>query len=416
MKISRLFRLGSALVLTLSTLLSVYVPSAHALSICTWSGADSGNSLGLDDASNYTGCGTIDGTSILIFPAGSVSSHNPQLLGNLTVADITFQGDNYDITSSSGSNTLTVAGDITTSTSSVVGNEIDANIALTSNTPTVSGNVGSQLTIGSGSDTLSTSTANVTLANVLLNDPVQGSGSLTVDDANYPASSQGVQLAAANPGYTGAVTITNGALFVEDAAGLTNASSVTVNGGLLKGNGGLSSAIIQSGGTVAPGDSPGCLTATNMTISGTYAAEIGGATACTGYDQLQVSGSTTISGTLQISFVNGFTPTVGQSFTLISNSGSLSGTFNGLADGETFTSGGATFQITYTGGSGNDVVVTVITPPTSSGDAEDDAAAPDAPDTGLASLATHPWTTLAITSLAALSLAAIARRLKPAQD
>jgi hypothetical protein len=53
---------------------------------------------------------------------------------------------------------------------------------------------------------------------------------------------------------------------------------------------------------------------------------------------------------------------VGTSFTLINNDGTdaVVGTFKGLPEGATLTSGGMTFQISYVGGTGNDVVLTRI--------------------------------------------------------
>jgi hypothetical protein len=419
MKISKLFQLGSALVLMLSTLLSISIPLAHALQVCTWTGADSGNSLGLDDASNYNGCGTIDGTSILIFPA-SASSLNPQLVTNLTVNSIAFQGDNYHITSSSGSNVLTVSSDISTSPSSVLGNEIDVNITLTNNNPTIDGNAHSPLTIGSGSDMLHSGTNNLTLANVALNDPVVGSGSLIINDTNYPTTSNGVKLMVSNPGYTGSVVVSQGALFVGNASALTNASSVTVSGGLLKGTGGVSSAVIQTGGKISPGNSPGCLTATSLTLGGTYDFQVGGTNACTDYDQVSTSSGVNLSGgNLHLSIINGFAPTVGQNFKLINNTSNnaVIGTFNGLSEGATFIVAGNTFQITYKGGDGNDVVVTVITPVSAAGTTTAArAAAPKSPNTGLAAMVANPWETLALTILSAGSLLVIARRLKPLRD
>ena len=41
----------------------------------------------------------------------------------------------------------------------------------------------------------------------------------------------------------------------------------------------------------------------------------------------------------------------------------VSGTFGGLPEGKVFTNSGAIFQISYTGGSGNDVVLYRVNPP-----------------------------------------------------
>ncbi len=55
-----------------------------------------------------------------------------------------------------------------------------------------------------------------------------------------------------------------------------------------------------------------------------------------------------------------FMPAVGSAFTLIQNDGNdaVVGTFAGLPQGATLSLGGMTFQISYVGGTGNDVVLT----------------------------------------------------------
>lgn len=54
--------------------------------------------------------------------------------------------------------------------------------------------------------------------------------------------------------------------------------------------------------------------------------ELGGTTPGTGYDQLVVTGATTLGGTLEVSLYNGFTPELGQSFTILTY-GSQTGEF-----------------------------------------------------------------------------------------
>src|SRR5262249_20734986 len=57
----------------------------------------------------------------------------------------------------------------------------------------------------------------------------------------------------------------------------------------------------------------------------------------------------------------GFTPARGNTFTIIDNTGTapVSGTFARLPEGGTTTVNGTTFRISYVGGTGNDVVLTV---------------------------------------------------------
>jgi hypothetical protein len=54
---------------------------------------------------------------------------------------------------------------------------------------------------------------------------------------------------------------------------------------------------------------------------------IGGTTAGTKYDQLNVSGAASLKGTLNLSLIGGFVPTVGSTFEIL-NAGSVTGTFS----------------------------------------------------------------------------------------
>jgi hypothetical protein len=89
------------------------------------------------------------------------------------------------------------------------------------------------------------------------------------------------------------------------------------------------------------------------------------------YDQIIATQSVTINDANLVLTV-GFTPTVGTMFEIINNqgSGAVSGTgFSGLTEGAIFSVSGDFFQITYQGGTGNDVVLTA-------------EAAPAVPDSG----------------------------------
>src|SRR5262249_34530615 len=93
--------------------------------------------------------------------------------------------------------------------------------------------------------------------------------------------------------------------------------------------------------------------------SSAYTVQLNGLTAGTQYDQLNAGGNVVLGGaTLNVSV--GFSPVAGNTFTIIQHtSGTTSGAFAGLAQGATFTANAVTFQISYTGGSGQDVVLTV---------------------------------------------------------
>lgn len=145
-----------------------------------------------------------------------------------------------------------------------------------------------------------------------------------------------------------------------------------VDAGILGGVGTIGNSsgtlVVNSGGTVDPGSpntATGILgsTSVNFHSGSTYQVQTNGTTAGSGYDQLDVTGSVTLGGTLTVSAV-GFTPSSGSTFTIIKNDGTdaVSGTFVGLSEGALFSADGVTFQISYVGGSGNDVVLTASAP------------------------------------------------------
>lgn len=170
---------------------------------------------------------------------------------------------------------------------------------------------------------------------------------------------------------TGAGTITTGAgsitLSNPGASTFTGTLSGTgtlsvASGVTLKGTGTYSTPVeVLSGAVIAPGNSPGTLSTGNLTLaSGSSATmEIDGTTAGTQYDQVVVTGTVTINNAT-LSTVFGYTSATGDSYVLISNDGAdaVTGSFNGLAEGATFTSNGRTYQISYAGSDGNDVILT----------------------------------------------------------
>ncbi|HJR55513.1 MAG TPA: autotransporter domain-containing protein, partial [Rhizomicrobium sp.] len=136
-----------------------------------------------------------------------------------------------------------------------------------------------------------------------------GAGTLTLTGANT---------------YTGATTVSGGTLAVNGSI----ASATTVaSGGTLGGTGTVGGiTTIQSGGTLAPGNSVGTLTINgnlSLQAGSTYAAEITPAAA----DRVTVSGTTSIAGSLNATFQSGVTYAPA-SYTLISSTGALSGTFS----------------------------------------------------------------------------------------
>jgi hypothetical protein len=101
-------------------------------------------------------------------------------------------------------------------------------------------------------------------------------------------------------------------------------------GGVLTGSRTIVGNVNNSAGTVAPGNSPGILTIDgNYTqgAGGMLAIEIAGPTPGTQHDQLVVTGSATLGGTLRVSLPGGYVPAQGATHSVV-EAGTISGTFS----------------------------------------------------------------------------------------
>jgi hypothetical protein len=132
--------------------------------------------------------------------------------------------------------------------------------------------------------------------------------------------------------------------------------------------------------------------------------EIGGTTACSGYDQMAVTGTVDLgSAALNVTAWNNFVPSVGNVFTIIDNdlTDDITGIFNGLSQGDTFTVGSVTYQIAYDGGDGNDVTLTVTAVATTTTTPGTTTPTPTTPNTGFLPLVSNPLFVLLLTTTAA---------------
>jgi hypothetical protein len=121
-------------------------------------------------------------------------------------------------------------------------------------------------------------------------------------------------------------------------------STLTVNGvymqapgGRLRGKGRLVSTTFNNSGDISPGDSPG-----ELEIEGSFAQaatgaleiEIGGSIAGDQHDVLSILGAASLGGSLNASFIDSggglFQPDAGNSFTLLTATGGLTGAFDEL--------------------------------------------------------------------------------------
>ncbi len=160
--------------------------------------------------------------------------------------------------------------------------------------------------------------------------------------------------------FNGGYTQTAGATHLA-GGNLSSNSTLDIQGGILDGSGTITGNV-SNGGHVNPGASPGSINVAGQytqVAGGVLNIELDGLTAGTEFDRLDLAGMVALAGTLNVSL--GFAPMVGSAFTIINNDGTdaVSGTFTALAEGATFTSGGTQFHVSYAGGSGNDVVLTV---------------------------------------------------------
>lgn len=240
------------------------------------------------------------------------------------------------------------------------------------------GNIGPLNIEGSGQDSTDTLSGSLTLTSDV---QIAASGHAVLDvtgtltDNGFVMSALGNNEVTVNvqPGddQTGLdVIVGSGVTYYIDGE---RGNATVESGGKLKGVGSVTGLLVDSGGYLSPGDSgTGCFTVNgNLTMDGTYQAQFNNTTACSGYDQVNVSGTVNIGGNLQVSMANGCKPQKGQTLPIINNNGSqpVTGTFTGQPQGSTITTDGYTYIVSYDGGSnGNSVVLTVKSVPPASPD------------------------------------------------
>jgi autotransporter-associated beta strand protein len=170
---------------------------------------------------------------------------------------------------------------------------------------------------------------------------VAGAGTLTLTGTNT---------------YTGTTTVSSGSLLVN---GSQPGSNVTVDTGATLGGSGTVG-MITTNGIISPGGpGPGVLHSSDVTFNSGSSLVIGitGPMAGTDYSQLSVMGMVDLSGnpTLTVTLGN-FAPAVGATFMPLTSTGSITGTFNGLANNSTLTVSNHNFRVNY---QANDLLLTL---------------------------------------------------------
>lgn len=229
------------------------------------------------------------------------------------------------------------------------------------------------LNLGTGTATINANRAvTVTAGTLTVGGEIAQSGSNRILTKN----GSGTLVLNGDNTYTGATIVNGGTLLINGGATVgTNASNVTVNdGGTLGGSGIIRGTVtVNDGGSLAPGNSPGVLTIAGLTLAGgaNFVVDLFGTTPGSQYDQLIVTANNIVLGSANLVLnitgpLNKFN--YGDVLTLIDNtgSGSISGMFLGLNDGDfIYVSGNRFAAITYQSGPGGDVLLTILPEPAS---------------------------------------------------
>jgi autotransporter-associated beta strand protein len=320
-----------------------------------------------NEATLGVGSGEIQMSSGSITGAGNLIKTGPSVVtlatsnsyaGTTEVRAGTFVALNAFVLGATNTGTTVLTGTILRAGGGSVANPIWEPLVLAGKL--VSESNGTNASVWAGGVTLSGSTASLEAGNspLVVNGVISGAGSVTV------MGSSTVTVNATNT-YSGNTTNLGGNFRIN---GLQPQSPVFLEVGTLGGTGtvGTVTAVGNSPKTITPGTSPGRLTTSNLTLntSTTFIAKLNGTNAGVTYDQLKVNGSVNLSNAAPV-LTLGYVPAPGDSFIIIDNDGSdaITNTFNGLPESSVLSVGTNQFQISYVGGSGNDVVLRVpLTP------------------------------------------------------
>jgi hypothetical protein len=172
------------------------------------------------------------------------------------------------------------------------------------------------------------------------------SSSVSFSNAGTVSVGAGSTFTAGPPTVNGNYTQTAGTTMLQ--GGVLTSVLVDIRGGMLSGSGTVNVTVgtvagnLRNAGQMNPGGSG---VAGTLTITGNYTQfaagslniAIGGLTAGSQYDQLAITGAAALDGTLNLSQINNFVPSAGNTFQVIAT-GSLSGTFATI-NGTTISSG-----------------------------------------------------------------------------
>ncbi len=133
------------------------------------------------------------------------------------------------------------------------------------------------------------------------------------------------------------LSIQGGSFSHTSPGSISGGGTVSIQGAAFSGNGPIAASVANAG-QVSPGSSAGALNIAgsySQTSAGVLALEIGGTAAGSGFDQLNVSGSVALAGTLNLTVIGNFVPGPCDSFQVMTYSSRTGGfsSINGLAAG-----------------------------------------------------------------------------------
>lgn len=402
---------------------TIYLADNSTITSGTFTTGGSGSSYGSAVTNNtYFGTTTVMNVDTIAFggnrtygnaqfrPAGSGAA-NTSAVTNATLTLRGTSGTSAVANMSVGAFAGAMSGN-TTSTFNLTGGTVDAlvtNLTIGSSSGGLSTNVGGSLSMASGTFNATNVTLGQTTSNTAGTGSIAGTlnvsggtflaGTMTLGNNGAGASNNRGSVGILNVSGSGAVTV-SGNLVMGVRSGVGNVTStVNISAGtlLVQGNIGegagaasITSSINLSGGILNADN--GSIAVDNFTITGGTLKNVASFTAATtgglamqnatlGFDNINdissmamvLTGTFSLSGTtdLSLSLANGFNPGA-NNILLVNNDGTgdaISGVFSTIngAAGSTFTltndQGSFQYQLSYTGGDGNDLVAIAVPEP-----------------------------------------------------
>ena len=298
---------------------------------------------------------------------GTLQFDNANIVTN--AANITLNGTQSKIIDQNGANALAnFATNTSAGTFTLAGNRNFATSGAFSNAGSLTISNGSSFTVGGTANYTQTAGITTVIGTLSVSSPgsINLSGGMINDRGTITSGSY--DQTSGNTRVTGSMNLSSG---FTQSGGITNMTgnlavgsgdSVHIAGGSFFAVGTITGNINLTGGLLSAG--PGSMNAGELTFSGAYSengagalkVDLGGTTAGTQYDVLNITSTASLGGTLNVDLISGFKPTVGESFDIM-NYSSETGTFTKLNLPKL--AGGDTWSISY---NTTDVVLTVVAP------------------------------------------------------